>query len=141
MIERFYDPLDGHILLDGEPINEFNIQEYRKQIALVSQEPVSSQNYVLSLFLNFRPFAIQTLYAGTIRFNILMGAIKPESEVTQEEIEAACRNANILDFIKALPKYVPCLPFESNCAETAISGFDTEVGGKGSQLSGGQKRT
>ncbi|KIM82065.1 hypothetical protein PILCRDRAFT_483988 [Piloderma croceum F 1598] len=99
LLERFYDPLAGRVKLDGELISELNIQEYRKHIALVSQEP--------------------TLYAGTIRFNILLGAIKPESEVTQEEIETACRNANILDF---------------------ISGFDTEVGGKGSQLSGGQKQ-
>lgn len=103
LIERFYNPLSGQVLLDDEPINEFNIQEYRKQLALVSQEP--------------------TLYAGTIRFNILLGAIKPESEVTQEELEEVCRNANVLDFIKSLPK-----------------GFDTEVGGKGSQLSGGQKQ-
>ncbi|KAI6030747.1 P-loop containing nucleoside triphosphate hydrolase protein [Pisolithus orientalis] len=103
LIERFYDPVVGQVLLDGQPINEFNIQEYRKQIALVSQEP--------------------TLYAGTIRFNILLGASKPTSEVTQEEIEAACRDANILDFIRSLP-----------------NGFDTEVGGKGSQLSGGQKQ-
>lgn len=42
MIERFYDPLSGQILLDGQRINEFNVQEYRKQIALVSQEPVST---------------------------------------------------------------------------------------------------
>jgi len=42
MIERFYDPLSGQILLDGNPVNEFNVQEYRKQIALVSQEPVST---------------------------------------------------------------------------------------------------
>jgi ATP-binding cassette subfamily B (MDR/TAP) protein 1 len=61
-----------------------NIQEYRKQMALVSQEP--------------------TLYAGTVRFNILLGAIKPDSEVTQEEIENACRDANILDFIQSLPE-------------------------------------
>jgi ATP-binding cassette subfamily B (MDR/TAP) protein 1 len=54
----------------------------------------------------------------------LLGATKPIEEVTQEEIEAACRDANILDFITSLP-----------------DGFDTEVGGKGSQLSGGQKRT
>lgn len=47
-----------------------------------------------------------TLYAGTVRFNILLGAIKPESEVTQEEIEKACRDANILDFILSLPEYV-----------------------------------
>ncbi len=62
--------------------------------------------------------------AGTVRFNILLGATKPREEVTQEEIEAACRNANVLDLIQSLP-----------------DGFDTEVGGKRSQLSGGQKRT
>ncbi|KAG6840985.1 hypothetical protein C0991_002875 [Blastosporella zonata] len=103
LIERFYDPLAGEIFLDGELINELNVQEYRKQIALVSQEP--------------------TLYAGTVRFNILLGAIKPAEEVSQEEIEKACRDANILEFIQSLP-----------------DGFDTEVGGKGSQLSGGQKQ-
>jgi ATP-binding cassette subfamily B (MDR/TAP) protein 1 len=42
MIERFYDPLSGQILLDGNPISELNVQQYRKQIALVSQEPVST---------------------------------------------------------------------------------------------------
>ncbi|TFK74865.1 multidrug resistance protein 1 [Pluteus cervinus] len=103
LIERFYDPLAGEIYLDDQLITDLNIQEYRKQIALVSQEP--------------------TLYAGTVRFNILLGAIKPKEEVTQEELEAACRDANILDFINGLP-----------------DGFDTEVGGKGSQLSGGQKQ-
>ncbi|KAG1864868.1 P-loop containing nucleoside triphosphate hydrolase protein [Suillus subluteus] len=103
LLERFYDPLSGRILLDGEIIDEFNVQAYRQQFSLVSQEP--------------------TLYAGTVRFNILLGASKPESEVTQEEIEAACRDANILDFIQSLP-----------------DGFNTEVGGKGSQLSGGQKQ-
>ncbi|KAJ6605662.1 P-loop containing nucleoside triphosphate hydrolase protein [Mycena sp. CBHHK59/15] len=103
LIERFYDPLAGEIYLDNELITELNIAEYRKHIALVSQEP--------------------TLYAGTVRFNILLGAIKPVEEVTQQDIEDACRNANILEFIQSLP-----------------DGFDTEVGGKGSQLSGGQKQ-
>ncbi|KAL4267597.1 GTPase-activating protein [Pleurotus pulmonarius] len=103
LIERFYDPLAGKIYLDGENISDLNIADYRQQIALVSQEP--------------------TLYAGTVRFNILLGAIKPESEVTQKELEEACRNANILEFIQSLP-----------------DGFDTQVGGKGSQLSGGQKQ-
>jgi len=43
--------------------------------------------------------------------------------VTQEEIEQACRDANILEFIQSLP-----------------DGFETNVGSKGSQLSGGQKQ-
>ncbi|KAF8755102.1 P-loop containing nucleoside triphosphate hydrolase protein [Rhizoctonia solani] len=103
LIERFYDPLAGKVTLDGQDISELNVQEYRKHIALVSQEP--------------------TLYSGTIRFNILLGANKPHDQVTQAEIEQACRDANILDFINGLPQ-----------------GFDTEVGGKGSQLSGGQKQ-
>jgi ATP-binding cassette subfamily B (MDR/TAP) protein 1 len=103
LLERFYDPLSGQISLDGEVIDTFNVQAYRQQLSLVSQEP--------------------TLYAGTIHFNVLLGASKPESEVTQEEIETACRDANILDFIQSLP-----------------DGFNTEVGGKGSQLSGGQKQ-
>jgi ATP-binding cassette subfamily B (MDR/TAP) protein 1 len=40
LIERFYDPLAGRVLLDGQPIEELNVTEYRKHIALVSQEPV-----------------------------------------------------------------------------------------------------
>ncbi|KAJ7622864.1 P-loop containing nucleoside triphosphate hydrolase protein [Mycena rosella] len=103
LIERFYEPGEGRISLDGNGIDSLDIQDYRSRMALVSQEP--------------------TLYAGTIRFNILLGALKPEAEVTDQEIEDACRDANILEFIQSLPK-----------------GFETEVGGKGSQLSGGQKQ-
>ncbi|WVQ70592.1 hypothetical protein IAR50_000111 [Cryptococcus sp. DSM 104548] len=103
MLERFYDPLVGRITLDGVDIKDINLASYRSQIALVSQEP--------------------TLYAGTVRFNILLGANKPMEKVTQQEIDAVCRDANIYDFIMSLP-----------------DGFDTEVGGKGSQLSGGQKQ-
>ncbi|KAI9463109.1 ATP-binding cassette, sub-family B, member 1 [Boletus coccyginus] len=106
MIERFYNPLFGRILFDGSPIGEFNGQEHRKHIALVSQEP--------------------TLYSAMNPFQhhlSLLGATKPESEVTQEEIEAVCRDANILDFIWSLP-----------------DGFNTRVGDKGSQVSGCQKR-
>ncbi|KAF8321282.1 P-loop containing nucleoside triphosphate hydrolase protein [Clavulina sp. PMI_390] len=103
LVERFYDPQAGQVLLDGEDISQLNVQGYRRHIALVSQEP--------------------TLYAGTVRFNILLGSSKPAEEVTQEEIDQACKDANIYDFITSLPQ-----------------GFETEVGGKGSQLSGGQKQ-
>jgi ABC-type transport system involved in Fe-S cluster assembly fused permease/ATPase subunit len=42
LLERFYDPLSGRISLDGELIDEFNVQAYRQQISLVSQEPVNT---------------------------------------------------------------------------------------------------
>jgi len=103
LVERFYDPLVGDVYLDDTKITELNVREYRKNIALVSQEP--------------------TLYDGTVKFNILLGATKPIEEVTQEEIEKACADANILEFVRSLP-----------------DGFETKVGGKGSQLSGGQKQ-
>jgi len=51
LVERFYDPLSGDICLDGEPISQLNVREYRKHLALVSQEPVS--NHHPSVIINF----------------------------------------------------------------------------------------
>ncbi|KAK9459543.1 P-loop containing nucleoside triphosphate hydrolase protein [Lipomyces oligophaga] len=80
LIEHFYNPLSGRILLDGQDISEFNINRYREQIALVQQEP--------------------TLYSGTIRENIQLGTSR---HVTDEEIYSVCKEANIHDFIMSLP--------------------------------------
>ncbi|KAK4057478.1 hypothetical protein OIO90_001547 [Microbotryomycetes sp. JL221] len=103
LVERFYDPLAGEVQIDGQDISSLNVESYRSNVALVSQEP--------------------TLYAGTVKFNITLGALKPAEQVTQAEIEQACKDANIHDFIMSLP-----------------DGYETEVGGKGTQLSGGQKQ-
>ncbi|CAP68810.1 uncharacterized protein PODANS_7_7770 [Podospora anserina S mat+] len=100
LLERFYDPLAGGIFVDGKEISTLNINEYRSFIALVSQEP--------------------TLYQGTIKENILLGA---PYEVSDEQIKFACQEANIYDFILSLP-----------------DGFNTVVGSKGALLSGGQKQ-
>ncbi|KAL2164185.1 hypothetical protein VTH06DRAFT_3399 [Thermothelomyces fergusii] len=100
LLERFYDPLAGGIFVDGKEISRLNVNEYRSFIALVSQEP--------------------TLYQGTIRDNILLGA---PYEVSDEQIKFACQEANIYDFILSLPE-----------------GFNTVVGSKGALLSGGQKQ-
>lgn len=101
LLERFYDPLVGGVFVDGKEISTLNIANYRSYLALVSQEP--------------------TLYQGSIRDNILLGADR--DNVPDEEIEHACREANIYDFIMSLP-----------------DGFGTVVGSKGSMLSGGQKQ-
>ncbi|GAA5824101.1 hypothetical protein JCM11251_001522 [Rhodosporidiobolus azoricus] len=103
LVERFYDPLAGKVFVDGHDISTLNVQSYRRAVALVSQEP--------------------TLYQGSVRFNIALGALIPPEEVTQEQVERAARDANIHDFIMGLP-----------------DAYDTDVGGKGTQLSGGQKQ-
>ena len=81
LTERFYDPLSGGIYVDGKEISSLNINDYRGFLALVSQEP--------------------TLYQGTIRENVLLGADK--EDVPDEDIVQACRDANIYDFITSLP--------------------------------------
>lgn len=101
LMERFYDPLSGGIFVDGREISSYNINDYRGFLALVSQEP--------------------TLYQGTIRENVLLGADR--DDVPDEAIVQACKDANIYDFITSLP-----------------DGFSTIVGSKGSMLSGGQKQ-
>ena len=81
LMERFYDPLSGGVFVDGKEISSLNISDYRGFLALVSQEP--------------------TLYQGTIRENVLLGADK--EDVPEELIVQACEDANIYDFIISLP--------------------------------------
>lgn len=81
LIERFYNPLAGGIFVDGREISTLKINDYRKHLALVSQEP--------------------TLYQGTIRENILLGGDR--DDIPDEEVIAACKAANIYDFIVSGP--------------------------------------
>ena len=89
LLERFYDPLTGGVYVDGKEISGLNLNDYRKQLALVSQEP--------------------TLYQGSLRENILLGA--DNDDVAEEAIIQACKDANIYDFIMSLPWVSPPFPF------------------------------
>ncbi|KAL2644761.1 hypothetical protein R1flu_012348 [Riccia fluitans] len=80
LIERFYDPQNGQVLLDGVDIRKLQLKWLRSQIALVSQEPV--------------------LFATSIRENIRYG----KEDATHEEIEAACVLANAALFIDRMPQ-------------------------------------
>ena len=79
LILRFYDPINGSILIDGLDSRSISLTELRKQIALVPQDVI--------------------LFAGTIRDNIAYG--KPNA--TDLEVEEAARKANALDFIISFP--------------------------------------
>lgn len=79
LLLRYYQPLEGQILLDGIPISDYELSEYRKNLAIVPQEVI--------------------LFGGTIKENILYG--KPEA--TDEEVRVAAKQANALDFIQGFP--------------------------------------
>lgn len=127
LLERFYDPLAGGVFVDGQEISSLNINSYRGYLALVSQEP--------------------TLYQGSIRENVLLGADR--EDVPEEAIVQACKDANIYEFILSLPYvlqspplfFPPSLSFINQLTLSNDSdGFSTIVGSKGSLLSGGQKQ-
>uniref|UniRef100_A0A671LMY3 ABC-type xenobiotic transporter n=1 Tax=Sinocyclocheilus anshuiensis TaxID=1608454 RepID=A0A671LMY3_9TELE len=79
LLQRFYDPLEGTVTIDGHDIRSLNVRGLRELIGVVSQEPV--------------------LFATTISENIRYG----RQDVTQEEIEQAAREANAYDFIMKFP--------------------------------------
>lgn len=82
LIQRFYTPTAGHVLLDGVDINTINVTSLRSLIGIVSQEP--------------------TLFATSIMENIKLGA-GAQRVPTDDEVVAAAKDANIHDFICSLP--------------------------------------
>lgn len=75
LIQRFYDPLGGRILIDDKNLKTLNLRQLRSQIGYVSQEPV--------------------LFNTTIRKNILMG--KPNA--SEDEIISALKQTNAWEFV------------------------------------------
>ncbi|KIX08675.1 uncharacterized protein Z518_03332 [Rhinocladiella mackenziei CBS 650.93] len=89
LLERWYDPAAGMILLDGIEIKSLNIAWLRTRIRLVQQEPV--------------------LFSGTIFDNVAFGLVGTQhAEASDEEklalIQQACKDAYADEFIEALPQ-------------------------------------
>ncbi|RAL07161.1 ABC transporter ATP-binding protein [Aspergillus homomorphus CBS 101889] len=82
LLERFYNPSQGMVLLNGQDISAIDRSAYRQTISLVAQEP--------------------RLFEGTIRENITLGL--KTADVSEEDIIQACRDAEIHDFITSLPQ-------------------------------------
>lgn len=76
LIERFYDVIDGEVLIDDIPIKEYDLKVLRKNIGIVQQEPV--------------------LFQRSIKENIRYGRL----DATDEEIEQAAQDAYISDLLK-----------------------------------------
>ena len=91
LIERFYDPIDGAVTLDGVDIRELQVRWLRKQIGLVSQEPA--------------------LFAMSIRENIRYGL----EGASDAQVEEAAESANAHNFISALPN-----GYDTNVGERGV---------------------
>lgn len=78
-------PQEGQITIDGQPLNDISLKDYRHHISLVSQNPV--------------------LFNGTIKENITYGL----SRYSEEDVQEALTEANCDDFIRTLPKGVDTL--------------------------------
>lgn len=80
LLERFYDPASGSVMIDNRDIKTLNVRWLREQIGLVGQEP--------------------TLFDMSIRENIRWGKI----DATDEQIVEACQMANAMSFIEGFPQ-------------------------------------
>ncbi|TRY74359.1 hypothetical protein DNTS_032050 [Danionella cerebrum] len=78
LLERFYQPQQGQILLDGQPLQKYQHKYLHQKVAMVGQEPV--------------------LFSGSIRDNITYGL----TDCDQNMVEEAARAANAHDFISQL---------------------------------------
>lgn len=79
LLQRFYDPIDGLVEIDGIQVSQYHLGWLREHIGVVSQEPV--------------------LFQTTIKENILFGKMT----ATDQEIMEAAKMANAHDFIMDLP--------------------------------------
>ncbi|KMZ57069.1 hypothetical protein ZOSMA_89G00190 [Zostera marina] len=80
LIERFYDPQSGQVLIDGINLKDFKLRWIRGKIGLVSQEPV--------------------LFSTTLQQNIAYG----KDGATLQEIKTAVELANATKFIDKMPQ-------------------------------------
>ena len=99
LVPRLYDPIRGSVRIDGHDVRDLSLESLRAAIGVVSQDP--------------------HLFHDTVRANLRYA--RPGA--TDEQIEQACRSAEIHDVITALP-----------------DGYDTLVGERGYRLSGGEKQ-
>lgn len=80
LLLRFYDPMEGCILIDGHDLREYKIDSLRRQISIVLQDSI--------------------LFASTVRENIAYGCLG----ASDVDVEAAARLANAHEFIVKLPQ-------------------------------------
>ena len=99
LLERFYDPSEGSVSVDGTNICDIDARTLRSRISLVPQEP--------------------ELFPGSIAYNVKLGSVQPQ-DVSQDDVEEACARCGLHEFIISLPE-----GYTTDCASngsTKLSG-------------------
>lgn len=99
VLMRFYDPTEGAVKIDGQDIRDVRLDSVRYQMSMVAQENM--------------------IFSVSLRENVKYG----RRTATDEEVEAACRAADLHDYFSSLE-----------------DGYETMIGEHGIRLSGGQKQ-
>lgn len=103
LLERFYDAAEGSVAIDGVNVCDMDARVLRSRISLVPQEP--------------------ELFPGSIAYNVKLGAARHQN-VSQEDVEDACSQCGLHDFIMSLPE-----GYTTDCASNGVT-----------KLSGGQRQ-
>ena len=128
LLERWYDPSEGTIKLDGEDIDKLNLKWLRTNIRLVQQV----SDFILSMpvkrYTVTNTYQEPVLFNGSVFENIANGLVGTEwesapAEQQLERVKTAANQAFADEFIENLPE-----------------GYDTRIGERGGLLSGGQKQ-
>ncbi|KAK4050176.1 ATP-dependent permease [Microbotryomycetes sp. JL221] len=80
LLQRLYEPSGGHILLDGQSLDDIDVHHLRDHIAVVSQHPA--------------------LFDMTVAANIAYGG----GDIDMDRVEEAAKSAHVHDFIESLPQ-------------------------------------
>jgi len=145
LLLRFYDPVSGEILLDDEPIRNYNVRWLRSQLSWVGQEPVLFKGSISeNIQRGRREYGDITLTEGgatpaastsksndkynmpvTTDVDVEMGQVPAVNgvNVVDEDVKNACIASNAHDFITSFTE-----------------GYDTDVGEGSILVSGGQKQ-
>mmetsp|Transcript_5970 Transcript_5970/g.12774 ORF Transcript_5970/g.12774 Transcript_5970/m.12774 type:complete len:542 (+) Transcript_5970:1653-3278(+) len=103
LVQNMYEQSSGKVMLDDAEVHEYSPRWLNNHVSIVQQEP--------------------TLFARSIKRNIMLGLEGTDKEPSQKEIERVAKLSNCDDFIRKMPMQ-----------------YETEVGERGVQLSGGQKQ-
>jgi thiol reductant ABC exporter CydC subunit len=99
LLLRFWDYHEGEIRIGGRDLHDYPVEDVRRMLGVVSQDV--------------------HLFNATIRDNLALA----DADVTDEQVEAACRVARLHEFVQTLP-----------------DGYETRIGENGLLLSGGQRQ-